>query len=55
MGFIPDQWEAAIADWPVMRRYQGADHDALRNMAFRFFVRKTIISGVVFSLLMIYA
>jgi Mlc titration factor MtfA (ptsG expression regulator) len=45
MGFTADQWEAAIADWPVMQRYQGADRDALRNMTFRFLVRKTIISG----------
>mgnify|MGYP003639197406 FL=1 len=45
MGFTAAQWEAAIADWPVMRRYQGSERDALRDMTFRFLARKTFVSG----------
>ena len=45
MGFTPAQWESAIADWPVMHRYQGADRAALRDLSFRFLVRKTMVSG----------
>jgi Mlc titration factor MtfA (ptsG expression regulator) len=45
MGFTTQQWESAIADWPVMERYQGAERDALRDMAFRFLVRKDFVSG----------
>ena len=48
MGFTAEQWEAAIADWPVAQRYLGAERDALRRMAFRFLVRKDIVSGVGF-------
>ncbi|MEH6443268.1 MAG: M90 family metallopeptidase [Oceanospirillaceae bacterium] len=45
MGFTQMQWESAIADWPVMERYQGLERDALRNLTFRFIVRKTFASG----------
>ncbi|WP_019528543.1 zinc-dependent peptidase [Dasania marina] len=45
MGFTAQQWESAIADWPVMQRYQGAERDALRDMTFRFLVRKRFVSG----------
>ena len=45
MGFTAEQWEAAIADWPVMQRYQGAERDALRDLTFRFIARKTFTSG----------
>ncbi|PCI69090.1 MAG: Zn-dependent hydrolase [Piscirickettsiaceae bacterium] len=45
MGFTKQQWEASIADWPVMQRYQGSERDALRDMTFRFLVRKKFISG----------
>ncbi|CCK75929.1 MAG: zinc-dependent peptidase [Oleispira antarctica] len=45
MGFTAQQWESAIADWPVMARYQGAERDALQDMTFRFLVRKTIAPG----------
>ena len=45
MGFTAEQWEAAITDWPVMQRYQGAERDALRNLTFRFIARKTFTSG----------
>lgn len=45
MGFTPAEWEAAIADWPVTQRYQGADRKALQDMCFRFLVRKTFVSG----------
>lgn len=49
MGFTAEQWESAIAGWPVMLRYQGAERDALREMTFRFLVRKTFVSGGDFS------
>jgi len=49
MGFTAAQWESAIADWPVMHRYKGHERNALRNMAFRFLVRKKIISGGAFQ------
>ncbi len=45
MGFTTAQWESAIADWPVMRRYQGSERDSLRELTFRFLVRKSIVSG----------
>lgn len=45
MGFTTAEWESAIADWPVMHRYQGTERNALRDMAFRFLVRKSITSG----------
>ena len=49
MGYTAQQWESAIADWPVMDRYQGADRDALREMTFRLLVRKSFASGAEFS------
>jgi Mlc titration factor MtfA (ptsG expression regulator) len=49
MGYTAQQWESAIADWPVMDRYQGAERDALRDMAFRLLVRKSFASGAEFS------
>ena len=45
MGVSAEQWEAAISDWPVAKRYQGAERDALRDVAVRFIARKTITSG----------
>jgi Mlc titration factor MtfA (ptsG expression regulator) len=45
MNFTAQQWESAIADWPVMKRYQGVERDALRDMSFRFIVRKTFAAG----------
>lgn len=45
MGITASQWESAVADWPVMHRYQGAERDALRDMSLRFLVRKSIVSG----------
>lgn len=45
MAFTVEQWEAAIADWPAAQRYQGADRDALRELAFRFLARKYFVSG----------
>jgi Mlc titration factor MtfA (ptsG expression regulator) len=45
MGFTASQWESAIGDWPVMHRYQGPERDALREMTFRFIVRKSFTSG----------
>ncbi|MBU2966041.1 zinc-dependent peptidase [Amphritea sp. 2_MG-2023] len=45
MGLTTEQWESAIADWPVMQRYQGAERAALQDMAFRLMVRKRFVSG----------
>jgi len=45
MGFTAEQWQSAITDWPVMQRYQGADREALRTMAFRFLAQKNFVSG----------
>lgn len=45
LGFTAQQWEAAIADWPVMHRYQGIERDALRHMSFGFLARKNLVSG----------
>lgn len=45
MGFSVEQWEAAIADWPVMQRYQGAERDKLHIMTLRLLARKSFISG----------
>ncbi|XQW85061.1 zinc-dependent peptidase [Thalassotalea piscium] len=50
MGFTAAQWEAAIADWPVMNRYQGSERDTLRDMSFRLLVRKSVESGGGFEL-----
>lgn len=44
-GFTSQQWESAVADWPVVRRYQGAEREALRALSFRFLVRKKIVPG----------
>lgn len=49
MGYTAQQWESAIADWPVMDRYEGAERDALRDMTFRLLVRKSFASGAEFS------
>ena len=49
MGFTAKQWEAAIADWSVMQRYQGERRDALREMSLRFLARKTFLSGAGFQ------
>jgi len=45
MGLTAQQWEFAIADWPVAQRYQGAEREALRKMVFRFMARKNFASG----------
>lgn len=45
MRFTEEQWEAAIANWPVMLRYQDADRVALRQMALRFLARKSFAPG----------
>lgn len=50
MGYTAQQWESAIADWPVMQRYQGAERDALRTLTFRFLARKNFVSGADFQL-----
>ena len=50
MAFSTAQWESAIADWPVMQRYQGAERDALRQMAFRFLAQKDFTSGAGFQI-----
>lgn len=50
MGVTAGQWESAIADWPVVHRYQGAERDALRDASLRFIARKTITAGGDFEL-----
>lgn len=49
LGFTAAQWESAIADWPVMLRYQGAERDKLRDMTFRFLAQKSFTSGAGFQ------
>lgn len=49
MGFTEQEWESAIADWPVMARYRGAEREVLRKMSFRFLVRKQFESGAEFQ------
>ncbi|WP_414648947.1 zinc-dependent peptidase [Dokdonella sp.] len=50
MAVSVDQWESAIADWPVANRYQGAEREALRDVALRFIARKIITPGGDFQL-----
>lgn len=45
MGYTAQQWEEAVADWPVMKRYEGVERDALRKLSFRFIARKRFVSG----------
>lgn len=45
MGLTAEQWESAIADWPVMHRYKAAEREALRELTFRFLARKKFVSG----------
>lgn len=49
-GFTIEQWELAIADWPVMQRYQGEQRDTLRKLCFRFLARKELAGGRSFQL-----
>lgn len=44
-GFTSEQWEGAIADWPVAQRYLGKERVILREMSLRFLARKEIASG----------
>ncbi|MGM0525814.1 MAG: zinc-dependent peptidase [Pseudomonadota bacterium] len=50
MGFTAREWESAVADWPVIARYQGAERAALRAMTFRFLARKNFSAGGDFQL-----
>lgn len=50
MGYSPEDWEAAVAGWSVMRHYQGRSRHALRDMALRFIARKDFASGADFPL-----
>jgi len=45
MAFTAAEWEAAIANWPVMQRYQGEEREALRHMSMRFLAQKKFVSG----------
>ncbi|MBL7249695.1 zinc-dependent peptidase [Alloalcanivorax sp. C16-2] len=45
-----DQWEEAVARWPVAARYEGAQRDRLFEMTLRFLVRKELASGGGFEL-----
>lgn len=49
MGFTVEEWEAAVADWLVIERYQGIERDALRDTTMRFLARKTFASGSGFN------
>jgi len=49
MAFTSAEWEAAVADWPVMARFQGEERAKLRDMAFRFLARKSIAAGADFA------
>ncbi|MEZ5463574.1 zinc-dependent peptidase [Dokdonella sp.] len=51
MGVTVEQWESAVSDWPVAKRYQGSERDALREVALRFIARKAITAGGDFELL----
>lgn len=42
---LRSQWEQAVADWPVMARYQGEARERLREMALRLILRKYFLSG----------
>lgn len=46
----PEQWEAAVAGWPVAARYQGAERLELREMALRFLLRKGFAPGAGFAI-----
>lgn len=50
MGFTIEQWEEAVADWPVAQRYRGAEREALRALTFRFLARKRFVSGAGFQI-----
>ena len=50
MGVTLEQWESAVADWPLIQRYQGEECEVLRKMALLFVARKTFVSGSGFQL-----
>lgn len=52
LGVSAQQWEAAVADWPVLAHYQAEERDALRELSLRFLVRKSISPGSGFQLTM---
>lgn len=45
LGLTREQWETAIADWPVAQRYQGEAREQLWTLTLRFLAHKTIASG----------
>ena len=45
-----EQWEQAVAPWPVAARYQGPDRERLYDAALRFLLRKELASGGGFEL-----
>jgi MtfA peptidase len=49
MGFTAEQWELAIADWPVMARYQGLEREELRQLTLRFLIHKSFSAGADFD------
>ena len=50
LGVTDAQWESAISDWPVAKRYQGAERAALRGATLHFLATKTITAGGDFEL-----
>ena len=45
MGYTREEWEAAVADWPLMVRFEGQERQALFDLSLRFLARKSIASG----------
>ena len=45
MGYTEAEWEAAVAGWPVLQRYQEEQRARLRDLSFRFLARKSIAPG----------
>lgn len=45
MGYQPQQWKAAVADWSALDRYGVQEKQALMALTFRFLARKSIVPG----------
>ncbi|MCC5888021.1 MAG: zinc-dependent peptidase [Gammaproteobacteria bacterium] len=47
---LADQWESAVAPWPVAARYRGEARRRLKDTALRFVLRKQFVAGADFEL-----
>lgn len=48
---VPESlWQEALAHWPAARRYQGDMQQQWRDMALRFLLRKSFVSGAGFEI-----